>query len=118
MWWDTTYADLTYKVKDREFDFTLSVNDMADGNYDLVAWEGYPSWNWGAGPTVTVLANVTVGGDDPVVSESVELGQDLTNAKVWLVPGTTTPGTTRILPWPLGNALFETGLMDYYDADL
>lgn len=118
MWWDTTYADLTYKVKDRKFDYTLNVNDQANGNYDLVAWEGYPSWTWGSGPTVTVLANVTVSGDDPTVSGSVELNQDLTNAKVWLVQGTTTPGTTRVLPWPLPNALYETGLMDYYDADL
>jgi len=117
MWWDTTYADLTYKVKDRKFDYTLSVNDQANGNYDLVAWEGYPSWTWGP-PTVTVLANVTVNGDDPVVSDSVELNQDLTNAKVWLIQGTTPPGTTRVLPWPLPNALYETGLMDYYDADL
>ena len=117
MWWDTTYADLTYKVKDHKFDYTLSVNDQANGSYDLVAWEGYPSWTWGP-PTVTVLANVTVSGDDPVVSGSVELDQDLTNAKAWLIQGTTTPGTTRVLPWPLPNALYETGLMDYYDADL
>jgi len=118
MWWDTTYADLTYKVKDRKFDYTLAVNDQADGSYDLVAWEGYPNWTWDGGPAVIVLANVTVSGDDPVVTGSVELNQDLTNAKVWLVQGTHTPGTTTNLPWPLPNALFETGLMDYYDADL
>jgi len=119
MWWDTTYADLTYKVKDREFGYSLSVNGMPDGTYNLVAWEGYPGWTWGGGPAVTVLANVTVSGNTAAVSGSVELDQSLTNAKVWLVGGSfVAPGSTMNLGWPLTNPLYDTGLMDYYDADL
>lgn len=117
-WWDGVHADLSYTVKDREFAYTLDVQGMADDNYDLVAWEGYPGFSYGTG-AVTVLANVTVSGNNPVISNSIELNKNLINAKVWLVPGNTTPGTSRTLPWPFtDNSLFETGLMDYYDADL
>jgi len=120
MWWDDTYADLTYKVKDREFGYSLDVKNVPNGTYNLVAWEGYPGFVWGGGPTATVLANVTVAtGNVTLTDQSVELNKSLTNAKVFLVGGAfVTPGTTTVLSWPLTNPLFETGLMDYYDADL
>lgn len=111
---DNKYADLTYKVKDREFAYTLDVNGMNDGAYTLISYkEPWP------GATSLALANVTVSGGTAHVTGSINLNQDLINAKVWLVPGTYTPGQlTGNLPWNPTNTLFETGLMDYYDSDL
>ena len=120
MWWDSTFADLAYKVKDSKFGYSLNVQGAANGTYNLVAWEGYPGFVWGAGPTATVLANVTVsGGTVTLTDQSVELNKNLTNAKVWLAPGAfVTPGTTMTLGYNPATTLFDTGLMDYYDADL
>lgn len=117
---DGTYADLSYTVRDREFKYDLTVRGQVDGAYTLVAWVDPTNlWNWGSGPTVTALANVNVsGGNGDVVGGLVELNKNLLNAKVWLVKGTQAPGSTYVLGWPLPDALYETGLMDYYDADL
>lgn len=112
-------ATLTYGAKEATFDYTLNVAGMTDGAYTLVAWEDSTyTWTWGSFAGTTVLANVTVSGGAASVTGSVDLGTDLTNSKVWLVPGTLgTPGQTGVsLPWNPGQTLFETGLMDYYDS--
>ena len=111
--WDTRYATLSYGVKDREFSYTLNVYGMTDGAYTLISFKD--PW---PGATSIALANVTVSGGTGTVTGSVELGQDLINAKTWLVPGTFTPGlVTGALSWNPANTLSETGLMDYYNAD-
>ena len=116
---DNVDGTLTYAVKDRTFDYTLVVNGLTAGDYTLVAWED-PSeaWTWNASGTRTVLANVTVSGASTTVTGSENLNTELTNAKVWVVPGNLgTPGTTGVnLPWAPTQTLFEMGLMDYYDS--
>lgn len=113
-------ATLTYIVKDDEFKYTLTVQGMADGAYTLVSWEDpFLLWTWGTWTGTTVLANVTVSGGIANLSDSVDLNQDLINAKVWLVPGNLgLPGATGVplSPWNPTNTLFDTGLLDYYDS--
>jgi len=112
-------AILSYKVKERTFDYTLTVNGMPSGAYSLIAWED-PSlvWNWDNRGNAIKIADVNVSGSPTVLSGSVELNNTLANTKVWLIPGTYVNGNASTFPWDPTNTLFETGLMDYYDADL
>ena len=117
---DGKYAELTYKVKDRVFTYTINVYGMADGTYTLIRYDdpldGSDPW---PAPNSLALANVTVSGGSGTASGSIELGRHLLNSKIWLVKQVYTPGsTTGPLTWDPTNMLFETGLMDYYDADL
>ncbi|MFC1710508.1 TasA family protein [Patescibacteria group bacterium] len=125
--WDDTYADLTYKVMDDKFRYDLYVYGMTlDGAYTLVAWEDNEdatpySWTWGQFSGTTVLADVTVSGGTAYVTGEVDLEEDLTNSKVWLVPGDLgDAGDTGIgLPWTDAvHTLFETGLIDFYDSSI
>jgi len=113
-------ALLEYGVKDKELNYKFKVQGMTDGTYSLVTWED-PTlvWSWGSFSGTTVLANVTVASNIADISGSINLKKDLINAKVWLVPGNLgAPGATGVtLPWDPTNTLFETGLMEYYDAD-
>lgn len=121
---DGKYADLTYKVRDREFSYTLGVHGMGAGQaYTLIQYpdplDGSDAWSNRANSLA--LINITVDGSgDGSKSGSINLGKDLKNAKIWLIPGTFTPGSAvgSLFPWNPTNTLFETGLMDYYDADL
>lgn len=117
---DSTYATLSYGAKESQFNYTLAVSGMTDGAYTLVAWEDSAhTWTWGSFAGTTSLANLTVAGGVANVTGSIDLGKDLTNAKIWLVPGTYTAGATGFsLPWNTAQTLFETGLVDYYDSDL
>ncbi len=121
--WDGISATLGYTVRDRTFNYTLNTQGIT-GPYTLIAWSDPDNlWTWADRATeAVVLAQVT--GPVTNLSDSVELGKDLINAKVWLVPGTfgTVGGLATGFPnWtgsmPTGT-LFETGLMDYYDSDL
>ena len=117
---DAKYAELTYKVKDRVFTYTINVHGMTDGTYTLIRYDdpldGSDSW---PAPHSLALANVTVSGGSGTASGSIELGKSLLKAKIWLVKQVYTPGSeTGPLTWDPTNTLFETGLMDYYDADL
>jgi hypothetical protein len=117
-----TKGTLTYGVKDDKFNYNLSVVGapaLVDGAYTLVAWEDSTyAWTWNTSGARTVLANITIAGGTGSTSGNLELGADLTNAKVFLVPGNLgTPGTTGvILPWTPGSTLFETGLVTYYNS--
>lgn len=117
---DGKYADLTYKVKDSQFAYTLKVYGMADGDYTLIKYDdplnGTDPW---PSPNSLALANVSVSSGTGMVTGSIELNQSLSNSKLWLVKATYSPGSlTGNLTWDPTNTLFETGLMDYYDADL
>lgn len=118
---DARYADVTYGVKESTFDYTVAATGMTDGAYTLVAWEDPTNlWAWGNFAGTTVLANVNVVGGVANKTGSVELNKNLTNSKLWLVPGNLgAPGATGVsLPWNPGSTLFETGLISYMDADL
>ncbi len=109
-------ATLTYGVKDKEFAYTVNASGLADGSYTLISYIA----PWSTTNTLA-LANVTVAGGTGTSTGSIDLNTSLINRKTWLIPGTYTPG--QQLPdmsswYNVNNILFETGLMDYYDADL
>lgn len=112
---DSTYADLTYTVRDRAFNYSLTVNGMVDGAYTLVSYAD----PWPGADTVA-LANVTVSGGNGTATDSVDINRNLISRKTWLIPGTFAPGSTVNVAasWNASRTLFETGLMDYYDADI
>lgn len=117
---DKTSATVAYTVKDEEFDYTLTVNNgdgLLSGDYTLIAWEeNGQEFAWSDHGNAIALANVTIGADPTVVEGSLDLNQDLINAKLWLIEGTYTPGSvTGAFPWN-EDGLFETALMDYYDS--
>lgn len=117
---DKTSATVAYTVKDEEFDYTLTVNNgdgLLSGDYTLIAWEeNGKEFAWSDHGNAIALANVTIGADPTVVEGSLDLNQDLINAKLWLIEGTYTPGSvTGAFPWN-EDGLFETALMDYYDS--
>lgn len=107
----TAKAVLTYNAKADKFDYTLAVSGMTDGAYTLISFvDPWP------GSASLALANVTVAGGNANASSSIDINQDLTNAKFWLVPGTFTPGSpTGALSWSPANTLFETALANYID---
>jgi len=116
---DGIYAELTYGVKESAFEYQLNTHGLTAGSYTLFAWEDNGTWPWANRTSALALANITAVGGDESFSDSIDINQDLTSSKVWLVPGTFTPGTTgHNLPWSPASTLFETGLVDYYDADL
>ena len=115
---DNKYAVLTYKVMDDEFGYDLDVYGMPDGEYTLIKYDdpldGSNPW---PAPNSLALANVTVSGGAGSTTGSIDLNQDMINAKLWLVKATYTPGlTTGALNWSPTTTLFETGLVDYYDS--
>ncbi len=120
--WDGKYATFSYKVMDDELNGEVKTYGVSDGTYTLVAWEDASLlWDWGDRGDAIVLANVTVSGNS-TVAVGVNLDQDLTEAKVWLVPGNLgTPGSNAT-PWDWNSTYvgtyFETGLIDYYDSSL
>lgn len=116
--WDGISATLGYTIRDRAFDYNLATQGI-NGAYTLIAWEDPTNqWLWADRDDAIVLAQVNAS-SSPIIG-SIDLNQDLTNAKVWLVPGTvgTLGGSAGLFPWNATSTLFETGLMDYYDSDL
>ncbi len=118
LWNDGISATLGYTVRDRSFDYDLTTEGIS-GAYTLIAWEDEDhEWIWEERDEAIVIAHIS-DITNPVV-DSIDLNRDLTNAKVWLVPGTqgTVGGSAGLFPWNATETLFETGLMDYYDSDL
>ncbi|RLC35531.1 hypothetical protein DRH14_00660 [Candidatus Shapirobacteria bacterium] len=121
--WDGISATLGYSVRDRTFDYSLTTAGIS-GDYTLIAWESPDnSWTWADRESeAVVLAHIS--GNVTGLQDSVELNRNLINAKVWLVPGNfgTVGGlATGFTEWTGSmptDTLFDTGLMDYYDADI
>lgn len=122
--WDGDYAEFTYKVMDRELAWELTTSGVDDGDYTLLVWDdsddGYV-WDWDNDrSSAIVLAHIDDSGATYTDIGSIDLNSNLTNAKLWLVPGThgTLGGSAGDFGWSETTTYFETGLMDYYDADL
>ncbi len=112
---------LTYGVKDSKFNFSFAgVAPVGGVSYSLVTYpEAFstPSGPGWPGP-VTVLATAVsvAGGAINIPSTSLELGT-IKNMKVWLVKSGDLTGN-NFNSWHPNDYLFDTGLIDYYDADL
>ena len=119
---DSTMATLNYAVKGDTFDYTLAgISPVISGQVALVA--GYDT---GTNPDTLIGYGTTDGsGSITMNTNTVDLGKDLTNAKVWLIPvsdwstgGSATPGTIgQVVNWHKAQYLWETGLIDYYDTN-
>ena len=122
-WWDNIYADLTYKVKDSTFKYSLvGTAPLASTQYSLIAYhEAWSDPSGGGWPRpVTIIGTTTSGaaGEINMPETSVELNKSLLNMKVWLVRSSDLTGSTMGPSWNGAQYLLDTGLMDYYDADL
>ena len=119
--WNDKYADFSYKVKDDELRWSLNTTDIADGDYTLLVWDDSDptayDWDWNERSEAIVLAHLNDSGDMTHTGE-LDLGQNLINAKVWLIPGThgSEGGSAGAFPWNAAGTYFETGLIDYYDS--
>jgi len=118
--WDIIQEDsfrgtLTYVVRDSQFSYTFSGKaPLANTKYWLIEYKD----PWGT-PGRTFGSATTDGSGDLTISGSVDLGANMTNAKIWLVTDADyDEGANKLIGWHVANYLFETGLIDYYDADL
>ncbi|MFA5776605.1 MAG: TasA family protein [Patescibacteria group bacterium] len=111
-------AVLTYKVKDFDFKYNLSVMGLAN-NTSYVLISGTNPYN---GADTVQIAAFTTGGTgaySTATEQAINLNQNLTNAKVWVVPASHwNPGTRKMTAWNGDSYLFETALIEYYDTDL
>ena len=123
---ETPYTGtLTYGVKDSKFNFSFTgVAPLANTSYSLITYpESFSipamTQDWPRIP-VTVLATATSGpgGSITIPSTSTELNSNLLNMKIWLVKSFDVSGNQMGPNWNPNDYLFDTGLIDYYDADL
>lgn len=110
---DNYTGTLTYKVKDPEFDYSFTGKaPLANTTYVLAA--GYD----GGTNVDTYLGKATTDGDGNIsFNDSIELGKDMKNVKVWLLPETNWNNGTIV--WSqMDKWLWETGLIWYDDTDV
>lgn len=117
----TPAATLTYGVRDSKFKYTLSgVAPLSNTQYSLIAYLepwSTPSGNGWPRPVI-VLGSTTSGSNGEInLNGEVELDKSLLTMKIWLVKTADLSGNT-LNGWNPTAYLFETGLIDYYDADL
>lgn len=122
--WLVNYNDgmkglLTYKVKDSDFQYTLTGEGLLPNtNYSLIhyvdPWPGN-----GSGSVGLIDLGITDGAGKLLIKGARDLDANLINAKLWLVlSGDYEAGSKGLTNWQVEKYLFETGLVDYYDADL
>lgn len=117
---DDINGTLTYKVKNPTFDFSFTGKALLPSTtYYLVAgWKAV-----GGGYDVDTKLGVGTSGSDGTIafSGNVELGKDMKNVKVWLVPAEnwTEGAGMNWFNWPtcVPNILWETGLIWYDDTN-
>jgi len=109
----TEKATLAYNVTGNEFDYTLTgVSPITNGNIALVV-----GFNGSTNPDTLIGYGTTDGSGNITMNESsINLGDDLISAKVWLIPQDNWNGT-QVVSWDMADYLWETGLIDYYDTN-
>jgi len=118
---DDYYADLVYGVKEKEFTYTLRGKAPLSGtSYTLLFYPETWTVPGHTANTANIVLGTTTSGTDGTVNMagSVDLGYDLNQMKVWLVPSSYVDEGGVITTWEMQNFLFETGLIDYYDTGL
>ncbi|MDP2741325.1 MAG: TasA family protein [bacterium] len=113
--WDILQFDgvngtLNYQTSGNEFNYNFNATvNTANISYTLL-YVG-PSGNFPYSGQA-VIGSGTAIGTSLLLSGSPELGMDITNGKVWLIPSSTYPSG-----WDHANNLYETGLINYNDTN-
>jgi len=122
--WKIIYDDeikgtLTYKVKHPTFDFSFTGRaPLASRGYVLAA--GYDA---GSNVDTYLGQGMTDTNGDITITNEIELGKDMKDVKVWLVPLSDWDVSAQQVIWPspwtasYGTFLWETGLIWYEDTD-
>lgn len=108
-------AVLTYKVKDADFKYDLSVAGLAvNTNYVLVT-----GTNPYSGTDTSAIRSFTTDGTGSfsVSGQAIDLNNSVENAKVWVILASDW-NETNMTGWHGASYLFETAMIDYYDTDL
>ncbi|MFA6314891.1 MAG: TasA family protein [Candidatus Paceibacterota bacterium] len=107
---DEVEGTLSYKNQGPKFDFTFTGKVKTTGSYDLIyvgSTNNYP----GVGSVLLGTGSFTAG-NDGTLSGSIDVGGNITNGKIWLVPSSSYSGGLMV-SWPDSDILFETGLINY-----
>ena len=107
---DSVKGTLNYQTSGDTFNYNFSATVNTPNLSYTLLYVG-PSGNF---PYVSeeVIGSETAVGTSLSLSGSPDLGVDITNGKVWLVPSTTYPSG-----WDHANNLYETGLINYNDTN-
>ena len=113
---DGISGTLNYKTHGSKFEYSLSGKAPLT-NHGYVLAVGY---NASTDVDTYVGQGVTDGNGDILFSGSVDLNENMVNAKAWLVPAENWSGGMVWTGWPsmVPNILWETGLINYDDIDL
>lgn len=113
---------LTYKVKNPTFDFTFTGKALLPSHSYVLA-AGWTANGAGFDVDTQLGIGTTDAGGDITIVGNPELGKDMKNVKVWLVPAENWTGTAMNWSggsgWPgiVPNFLWETGLIWYDDTN-
>jgi len=118
---DTIKGTLTYKVKNPTFDFSFTGNALLT-NHNYVLAAGWTPSGAGFDVDTKLGSGATNASGDIIITGNVELGKDMKNVKVWLVPvenwsegvGMNWYNWDACVP----NILWETGLIWYDDTGI
>ena len=117
---DDIEGTLTYEVKSPEFEYSFEGKALlANELYVLIAGDspgGTDSW-W----PDTKIGEFTTGsnGEFATGPQSIDLGKDLKDAKIWAIPASQWDDSTNQPKWTGDtNWLYEIGLIWYEDTDL
>jgi predicted ribosomally synthesized peptide with SipW-like signal peptide len=117
---DDKKGTLTYKVKNPTFDFTFTGRaPLASHSYVLAA--GWKVNGAGFDVDTQLGTGVTDGNGDITITGNIDLGKDMKNVKVWLVPAENWSASgMNWAGWPtcVPNFLWETGLIWYDDTNI
>jgi hypothetical protein len=103
---------MTYNLAGPKFDFVFNGHKLQAGErYSLIY---YPDLWPGAGGALIASGTANKGGNINL-SGSVDLGMDLTGAKIWLV--TSSDYNNKMIAWNPTEYLFENNLITYNDTD-
>ena len=103
---------LTFMSPYSTFDYDLEVTGLTPStSYSLINYvDPWPA----TGSTIIGVPFMTDGSGNATVSGDVELGMDLTNAKIWVIPSAHWNGT-QMTAWTPSMYLFEQNLVAYDD---